>query len=80
MRRVVAGRLRCEGGGCQRYPRQLSWQKGNDVAQVAPRFDRESSMTGFTTQKMLQTKSSVYVQMDGEKRRKVKRKMIEGSV
>lgn len=67
-------------GGCQRSPRQLSRQKGNDVAQVDPRSDRESSMTGFTTRKMLQTKSSVYVQMDGEKRRKVKRKMIEGSV
>lgn len=75
MRRVVAGRLRCECGGCQRSPRQLSRQKGNDVAQVDPR-----SMMGFTTRKMLQTKSSVYVQMDGEKRRKVKRKMIEGSV
>lgn len=80
MRRVVAGRLRCEGGACQRYRRQLSRQKGNDVAQVAPRSDRESSMTGLRTRKRLQTKSYVYVQMDGEKRRKVKRKMIEGSV
>lgn len=79
VRRVIAERLRC-GGECQKYPRQLSWQKGSDVAQVAPRCDRESAMMRFTTWKMLQTKSSVKVQMDIEKRRKVKRKMIEGSV
>lgn len=77
MRRIVAGSSRCEGGrgvkGIQGRREVMSprW------LEVGPGILRDGI---HNSGKMLQTKSSVYVQMDGEKRIKVKRKMIEGSV